>query len=424
MALTVTAINTAKSRDKPYKLTDGLGLYLLVTAKGARLWRMNYSFHGKQKTLSFGSYPDVSLATAREKRSAARENLADGRDPIEVRKAKVREERAKAEETFKAIADEWFGRLELEGRAPSTLQKMRWLLDLAYPLIGDRPIADLTAPELLEVLRKVEVRGRYETANRLRSTFGTIFRFAIVTGRAERDVSADLRGALIAPKPQHRAAILEPKALGGLLRAVDAHDGQPVVRIALKMLPHMFPRPGELRMAEWKEFDLQTAVWTIPAEKTKMRRPHKVPLTEQILAMLAELEPISGGGKYLFPGIRSAERPITDNTLNAALRRLGFGKEEVSAHGFRATASTLLNEMGKWHPDAIERQLAHVEPNDVRRAYVTRTVTPSVPIRVDYALTALGEEVMQPLEHLAQWALDNRQRVVAARQAYDQAVGT
>ena len=373
MALTVTAINAAKARDKAYKLADSLGLYLLVAPSGGRLWRMNYRFLGRQKTLSFGNYPDVSLAKAREKRSEAREALADGRDPAEVRKEKVREQRAKAEETFRAIADEWFSRLALEGRAPKTLQKMRWLLDLSYPLIGNRPIADLTAPELLEVLRKLEVRGRYETANRLRSTFGTIFRYAIVTGRAQRGVSADLRGALITPKTQHRAAILEPKALGGLLRAVDAHEGQPTVRIALKMLPHMFPRPGELRMAEWKEFDLEMAVWTIPAEKTKMRRPHKVPLTDQVLAMIAELAPITGDGKFLFPSIRSVERPITDNTLNAALRRLGFGKEEVSAHGFRATASTLLNEMGKWHPDAIERQLAHVESSDVRRAYARGT---------------------------------------------------
>lgn len=241
MAPTATAINAAKSKDKHYKLTDGLGLYLLVTERGGRHWRMNYSFLGKQKTLALGSYPEVSLAKAREKRSAAREAMADGLDPAEVRKAKIREARAKSEETFKAIADEWFNRLEVEGCSPKTLQKMRWLLDLAYPLIGQRPIADITAPELLEVLRKVEGRGRYETANRLRSTFGTIYRYAIVTGRAQRDVSADLRGALITPKPQHRAAILKPKALGGLLRAVDAHDGQPSIRCALKMLPHMFP---------------------------------------------------------------------------------------------------------------------------------------------------------------------------------------
>ena len=369
MPLTSTAINAAKPKAKAYKLSDGLGLYLLISPAGGRLWRMNYRFLGQQKTLSFGSYPDVSLAKAREKRSTARESLADGLDPSEVQKAEVREAKAKSEETFKAIADEWLQRLEIEGRAPKTLQKMRWLLDFAHPLIGRRPISDLTAAELLDVLRKVEVRGRYETANRLRSTFGTIFRYAIVTGRAQRDVSFDLRGALITPKPQHRAAILEPNKLGGLLRAVDAYDGQPAVRLALKLLPHMFPRPGELRTAEWNEFDLKAALWTIPAEKTKMRRPHKVPLTAQVLEMLAELEPITGGGNYLFPSIRSAERPITDNTLNAALRRLGFSKDEVTAHGFRATASTLLNEMGKWNPDAIERQLAHIESNDVRRAY-------------------------------------------------------
>lgn len=369
MALTAKAVEAAKPQEKPYKLTDGLGLYLLVMPAGGRLWRMNYRFDGRQRTLAFGNYPDVSLAKAREKRTAARESLADGLDPTEVRKAKVREAKAKSEETFRAIGEEWFGRLELQGRAAKTLQKMRWLLDLSYPVIGDRPIADLTAPELLEVLRTVEVRGKYETANRLRSTYGTIFRYAIATGRAQRDVAFDLRGALISPKAKHRAAILEPKKLGGLLRAVEAHEGQPSVRIALQMLPHVFVRPGELRMAEWREFDLEDAVWTIPAEKTKMRRPHKVPLSDQVLAMLAELKPMTGGGLYLFPSIRTVTRPITDNTLNAALRRLGYDKTEVTAHGFRATASTLLNEMGKWHPDAIERQLAHVESNDVRRAY-------------------------------------------------------
>jgi integrase len=369
MALTAKAIDAAKPQKKPYKLTDGQGLYLLVMPAGGRLWRMNYRFDGRQKTLSFGNYPDVSLAKARERRMAARQTLADGVDPIELRKARIREAKAKSEETFKAIADEWFDRLELQGRAPKTLQKMRWLLDLSYPLIGNRPIADLTARELLEVLRTVEVRGRYETANRLRSTFGTIFRYAIVTGRAQRDVAHDLRGALINPKAEHRAAILDPGKLGGLLRAIEAHEGQPSVRTALRMLPHVFARPGELRMAEWREFDFNDAVWTIPAEKTKMHRVHKVPLSSQVLEMLSELRLLTGDGLYLFPSIRSAERPITDNTLNAALRRLGYDKTEVTAHGFRATASTLLNEMGKWHPDAIERQLGHVESNDVRRAY-------------------------------------------------------
>ncbi|HEX7857376.1 MAG TPA: integrase arm-type DNA-binding domain-containing protein [Sphingobium sp.] len=373
MALTVTAINAAKPKDKPYKLTDGLGLYLLITDKGGRLWRLNYSFLGKQKTLALGSYPDVSLAKARERRSVAREALAEGLDPAEVRKAKAREAKAKSEETFKIIGEEWVERLVLQGRAKKTVEKNRWMLEMAYPFIGDRPIADLTAPELLEVLRSVEVRGKYETANRLRSTFGTVFRYAIATGRAQRDVAYDLRGALITPKTVHRAAIVEPKELGALLRAVEGHMGQEPVRIALQMLPHVFVRPGEMRMAEWIEFDTEVAVWTIPESKTKMRRPHKVPLSKQVLALLEELRPMTGGGLYLFPSIRSATRPITDNTLNAALRRLGYDKTEVTAHGFRATASTLLNEMGKWHPDAIERQLAHVEGNDVRRAYARGT---------------------------------------------------
>jgi integrase len=369
MSLTATAINAAKPRERPYKLTDGLGLYLQVMPTGGRLWRMNYRFAGQQRTLSFGSYPEVSLAKAREKRAAAREALADGLDPIEVKKARIREAKAKSEETFKAIGEEWYERLVMEGRAPKTLEKMRWMLDMSYPRLGDRPIADLTAPELLQVLRTVEVRGKYETANRLRSTFGTIFRYAIATGRAQRDVAFDLRGALINPKANHRAAILDPKKLGALLRAVETHEGNPAVRIALQILPHVFVRPGELRMAEWAEFDFEVAVWTIPAAKTKMRRPHKVPLTPQVLELVAELRPMTGHGQYLFPSVRAATRPITDSTLNAALRRLGYDKDEVTAHGFRATASTLLNEMGKWHPDAIERQLAHVENSDVRRAY-------------------------------------------------------
>ncbi|MCJ2188198.1 tyrosine-type recombinase/integrase [Novosphingobium beihaiensis] len=369
MALTFVAIKNAKSRVKPYKLADSAGLYLLVMPNGGRLWRMNYRFNGKQKTLAFGSFPDVSLARAREKCIEARETLSDGIDPVEARKEQERTIRAKSEETFKRIAEEWLDRLELEGRSPATMTKMRWLLDFTYPGIGDRPIADLTAPEILEVLRKVEARGRYETANRLRGTMGTIFRFAIATGRAQRDITFDLRGALITPKTKHHAAILEPKALGALLRAVEGHDGQPVVTIALRMTPHVFVRPGELRTAEWSEFDITDRVWTIPAEKTKMRRVHKVPLSKQVLGFLEELRPLSGDGQFLFPSVRSPSRSITDNTLNAALRRLGYSKDEVTAHGFRATASTLLNEMGKWHPDAIERQLAHVESNEVCRAY-------------------------------------------------------
>jgi integrase len=369
MSLTVTAINAAKPKAKPYKLTDGRGLYLLIMPTGGRLWRMNYRFDGKQKTIAFGNYPDLSLSKARDMRAFAREALAEGKDPMEAKRQKEREAKARAADTFRTISDEWLQKLEREGRSSSTLTKLRWLVDFALPRLGNRPITELTALELLEVLRKIEARGRYETANRLRSTFGTIFRYAIATGRAQRDVSADLKGALITPKINHFAAILDPTALGALLRAIEGHDGQPTVRIALRMAPHVFVRPGELRSAEWTEFDLQAKVWTIPSTKTKMRRPHKVPLSNEVITMLEGLRPISGHSRYLFPSVRSASRPITDNTLNAALRRLGYDKTEVTAHGFRATASTFLNEMGKWHPDAIERQLAHVESNDVRRAY-------------------------------------------------------
>lgn len=370
MALSAVAIQRAKGREKPYKITDSAGLYLLVNSDGRRYWRFNYRFRGKQKTLAFGVFPDVGLADAREKRDAARKLIAAGEDPAERRKDEERQARVRESETLSAIGNEWIERLEKQGRSKATLKKMRWLLDFAIPTLGDRPIAAITAPELLQVLRQVEAGGRYETAVRLRSTFGTIFRYAIATGRAERDVAFDLRGALITPRTTHRAAIIEPKAVGALLRAIEGYDGQPVVRHALRLIPHVFTRPGELRLAEWREFDVEKKVWTIPAEKTKMRRPHRVPLSRQALSILEELQTISGGGVPLFPSLRSVSRPISDNTLNAALRRLGYDKTQMTAHGFRAMASTLLNESRKWHPDAIERQLAHVENNDARRAYL------------------------------------------------------
>jgi len=369
MTLSAVAVTNAKPRGKAYKLADERGLYLLVTPKGQRYWRFKYRIDGKEKTLAFGVYPDVSLAEAREKRDAARKIVAAGEDPAAKRKRQEAEKRARSQETFSIIADEWLERLEKEGRSESTLSKLRWLTDFARPALGDRPIAEITAPELLEILRKVEARGRYETANRLRSTFGTIFRYAIATSRAQRDVAFDLRGALITPKVRHRAAITDPKEVGALLRAIEGHEGQPAVRHGLRLLPHVFVRPGELRLAQWREFDLEEHLWTIPAERTKMRRPHRVPLSKQVAEILSELAVITGDGKLLFPSILSEDRAISDNTMNSALRRLGYDKSQMTAHGFRAMASTLLNESGKWHPDAIERQLAHVEGNDVRRAY-------------------------------------------------------
>ena len=358
--LTDAAIRRIKPGEKFFKVSDMQGLYLLVQPNGARYWRWDYRHEGKRGTLALGVYPEVSLKEAREKRANARRLLEKGVNPSTYRKLTRGVAGVSASDTFKAVANEWLQKVEAEGRAKKTMEKLRWMLDLAHPLIGSRPIGQITAPELLTVLRTVEVRGRYETARRLRSTCGTVIRYAIATGRAQHDVSADLQGALITPKVEHHAAIVEPQKVGPLLRAIAGYDGQPTVAIALRLAPHVFVRPGELRTAEWSEFDINGRVWLIPGSKMKMGRPHKVPLSRQVISLLAELRPITGSSKLLFPSVRSNERPISDNTINAALRRLGYAKSEMTGHGFRAMASTLLNETRKWHPDAIERQLAHV----------------------------------------------------------------
>jgi len=272
-------------------------------------------------------------------------------------------------DSFQAIAEEHVARLKQEGRAKRTISKTEWLLSFAYPTLGNRRIETIKAPEILAVPRLVEKRGRYESARRLRSTIGSVFRHAIATARAEFDPTVGLRDALIRPKFMPRAAITDPDAFGALLRAIDDFDGQPSTRAALQLLALLFPRPGELRFARWPEFDLDKAIWSIPPERMKMRRPHRMPLSLQAVAILKKLREGTGDGALLFPSLRSMARPISDNTFNAALRRMGYAKEQATAHGFRATASSLLNESGKWHPDAIERQLAHVEGDEVRRAY-------------------------------------------------------
>ena len=366
--LTDTRVRGAKPGQHPIKLSDGGGLHLLIQPHGSKLWRLAYRFVGKQKTLSLGIYPIISLQEARERREAAKRLLAKGIDPSEQRR--LEKQIAATGNTFKAVAEELSGKLGREGRAPRTLKKLRWLLDLAYPSIGDRRVAEITAPELLSVLRKVEARGKYETACRLRNTCGMVFRYAIATGRAERDPSSDLRGALTTPKVNHRSTIVDPTAIGSLLRAIEGFDGQATTKAALRLAPLVFVRPGELRHAEWTEIEFAAVEWRIPAAKMKMLRPHRVPLSRQALAIIRELQGISGGGRWLFPSVRSMARPISENTLNAALRRLGYGPEEMTTHGFRAMASTRLNEMGCWNPDAIERQLAHQESDDVRRAYI------------------------------------------------------
>jgi integrase len=369
MPITDTVCRTCKSREKPYKLSDGGGLYLLVETNGSKLWRHAFRFDGKQKLVALGAYPAVSLADARAGRDFNKSLLAKGIDPSVQRKIDRGAARIARSNTFKIVAEELLEKFKAEGDDPKTLEKKKWLLSFINADLGDRPIAEIKAPELLDVLRKIERRGRFDTARRARSLAGRVFKYAIATNRAERDPSADLAGALISPKVQHRASITDPKAVGALMRAIDELDGQQTTRAALQLIAVTFVRPGELRHAEWKEFDIQNAVWNIPAEKMKMSRPHKVPLSRQAMEIIEGLRPVTGGSRYLFPQIRSWHRPISDGTLNAALRRLGYSKNEMTAHGFRSTASTLLNESRKFSGDAIERQLAHQEDDDTRAAY-------------------------------------------------------
>src|SRR3984885_8015679 len=369
MPITDTVCRTSKPGEKPYKLSDGGGLYLLVEKNGSKLWRHAFRFDGKQKLVALGAYPIVSLVEARAGRDANTSLLAKGIDPSVQRKIDRGAARVARSNTFSIIADELLEKFKAQGDDPKTLGKKKWLLGFINADLGDRPVAEIKAPELLDVLRKIERRGRFDTARRARSLSGRVFKFAIATNRAERDPSTDLAGALISPKTQHRAAITEPKSVGALLRAIDDLDGQPTTKAALQLIAFTFVRPGELRHAEWIEFDIPNAVWNIPAAKMKMSRPHKVPMPRQAVALIEKLREITGGSRYLFPQIRSWHRPISDGTLNAALRRLGYSKTEMTAHGFRSTASTLLNESRKFSGDAIERQLAHQEEDDTRAAY-------------------------------------------------------
>lgn len=364
MALTELEIRSAKANEKPIKLFDGSGLYLLVQPSGGRWWRFKYRFQGKERELSLGVYPEVSLKLARERREEARRTVAQGLDPSAERKA-AKEAR---QVTFELIAEEWLA-LQAKKLAPITYDKARWMLStFIYPRLGSRPIAEITAPELLAALRVIEARGTHETAHRTKQRVGQVFRYAIATGRAERDISVDLRGALAPVVTKNHAAIIDPIAIGHLLRAIDGYSGQPVTQAALKLAPLVFVRPGELRHAEWSEINLDAAEWRIPASRMKMRDAHVVPLARQAFEILQNLRPLTGRSMYVFPSLRSKDRPMSENTINAALRRLGYGQEEMTGHGFRAMASTCLNEQG-WNPDLIELQLAHAERNKVRAAY-------------------------------------------------------
>ena len=362
MPLTATAIQAAKPREKAYKLFDSGGMFLLVHPNGGRYWRLKYRVHGREKLLALGTYPDVPLAKARERREEARRLITDGMDPSITKQA----EKTAAADTFRVIGLEWLAKQKL---APATMEKARWTLDdLLFPDLGEKPISVITAPEVLAVLRKIEGRGAIETAHRTKQRASQIFRYAIATGRASHDPTGDLRGALQAANVEHRAAITEPKRAGELMRAMADYTGQPSTHYALKIAPYVFVRPGELRAAEWSEIDLDKAEWRIPAERMKMREAHVVPLATQAVSVFREIQPLTGSGRFVFPSLRTNTRPISEGTLNAALRRVGFSKEEMTGHGFRTMASTLLNEQG-WHPDLIELQLAHAGRNKVRAAY-------------------------------------------------------
>jgi integrase len=362
--LTETKIRAAKPQPKPYKLPDGRGLHLLVTPGGSRLWRFRYRHAGKEGMVGLGQYPEVGLRQARERANEARRRLADGTDPAAAKRA----ERSEQATTFKAVAEEWLTKQNFE---PKTLTKARWTFDsLIFPFIGNTPVRELTPVTILRVLRRIESRGKHETAHRTRQRISQVLRYAVASGRAESDPTRDLRGALTAIEVTNRPAIVEPNKVGELMRAIEHYQGDPATVAALKLLPLVFVRPGELRGAEWSEFDLDSAepTWRIPARRMKMKAEHLVPLARQAAEILRGLQPLTGHGKLVFTSLRTHDRPISDNTLNAGLRRLGFAQDEHTAHGFRSTASTMLNEQG-FPPDVIELQLAHAERNKVRAAY-------------------------------------------------------
>jgi integrase len=367
--MTDKSASSAKPQEKPYKLFDGEGLYLLVQPDGAKYWRLKYRFAGKEKLLALGVYPTVPLSQARKERGIAKVALADGRDPSAQRQAEKRDQKISADNTLRAIAEEWHGNNKHAWSEDYADWILRALKVDIFPWLGARPISEIEAPDLLQTIRRIESRNALVTAHRVRNNVDQIYTYAIATGRAKRNPAAELRRALKKmPDKKHHASVKDPKAVGELLRAINGYQGSFVTKCALKLAPLVFVRPGELRKAEWTEFDLDAAEWRIPGERMKLRVPHIVPLSEQAVATLREIHPLTGSGKYVFPSARAAKEPMSENTINAALRRLDYGSDEMTAHGFRSMASTMLNEQG-WNKDAIERQLAHGEKDKVRAAY-------------------------------------------------------
>lgn len=367
MPLTDTAIRNAKPSDKAKRMFDSRGLYLEISPRGGKWWRLKYRFAGKEKRLSLGVYPDVSLKMARERRDEARKLLANEVDPSENRKAIKAARDERSANSFEVIGREWFTKHSPNWSANHADRIIRRLERDIFPWIGGKPIAGIAAPELLDVVRRIEKRGALETAHRALGNCGQVFRYAVATGRAERDPSGDLRGALPPVKGKHFAAVTEPKQVAEVLRALDGYEGTLTVRCALRLAPLVFVRPGELRHAQWEDIDLEEAEWRYTVTKTDTQ--HIVPLSRQAVEILRELQPLTGQSRYVFPGARSNARPMSDNAILAAMRRMGIGKEEMSGHGFRAMARTILDEVLGFRPDYIEHQLAHSVRDPNGRAY-------------------------------------------------------
>ena len=365
--LTDTAIRTVKPGDKPIRMFGGGGLYLEVSPSGGKWWRLKYRFDGKEKRLSLGVYPDVTLKDAHKRRDDARKLLAQGTDPSDNRKAVKSARVERAANSFEVVTREWFAKYSPNWAGHHSDRIIRRFERDIFPWIGGRPIAEITAPELLAVVRRIEERGALETAHRALGTCGQVFRYGVATGRAQRDPSGDLRGALAPVKGEHFAAITDPKRVGELLRALDGYQGTLTVECALRLAPLVFVRPGELRMAKWADIDLDAAEWRYTVSKTETA--HIVPLATQAVAILRELHGLTGGGEYVFPGARSTKRAMSDNAILAAMRRMGIAKAEMSGHGFRAMARTILDEVLGVRPDLIEHQLAHAVRDPNGRAY-------------------------------------------------------
>ena len=369
--LTDTAIRKAKPAEKPYKMPDGGGLYLQVTPSGGRLWRMNYRFAGKYKTLALGVYPDVPLARAREKREEARQALADGIDPAGAKQEKKRAAKIAQANNFEAVARAWYA-IAYHEKAETTREKvMARLENDVFPAVGDLPVSSITAPQVKAVVQTVAQRGAVDLARRVFNYVGRVLRYAETEHLVERDVSAsiDLNLVLPAIKRKHHAALTDPSDVGALLRAIDGFQGSFLTVCALKLMALTFVRPGELRHTEWPEIDLEGATWSIPGNRMKMGKDHIVPLAKQAVAIFRELQNLTGAGKYAFPSLHGSAVPMSENTMNAALRGMGFTNNEMTSHGFRATARTLLHEQLHFPPEIIEHQLAHRVPDPMGEAY-------------------------------------------------------